>query len=145
MCIIVYPFWPRSIYISCISWSRSFSLTFTKACPILFKRQWYCRVSHKPPNVCLQWAPSPLPKRRASTWTQPKSTACLSRLPSSPNAWVPPRFSPRSCQPLFPTDWLSWHFLTVSFNHLTVTVYHYGARQAWAATRYNRLLWCYAV
>lgn len=40
------------------------------------------------------------------------------------------------CLPLFPSDWLSWHFLTVSVNHLTVTAYYYGVGRAWAAT------WC---
>lgn len=53
--------------------------------------------------------------------------ACLSAL----------LFYPYSNRPVYLTDWLSWHFLTVSFNHFTVTVYHYGARQAGAFVWYN--------
>lgn len=46
-----------------------------------------------------------------------------------------------SSQRIYLTDCLSWHFLTVSPNHFSVTVYHYGTRQAGAFVWYNCLLW----
>lgn len=118
------------------------STSTSQTCPILFKWQWYCRVSHKPANVCLQRAlpSSPLQRGGPAPGRNPKLSACLPLMAASiAKSLSALCCSLRSCQPLFLSDWLSWHFLTVSVNHLTVTAYHYGVGRVWAATWCNTL------
>lgn len=76
----------------------------------------------------------PPAERRASTWTQPKIHCLPVTAASVAKCLGALCCSLLPCQPVFPSDWLSWHFLTVSVNHLTVTAYYYGAGRAWAAT-----------
>lgn len=138
MCINVCPcFCPILVYITLQVIQPQLYL----ACPILFKWQWNCRVSHKPANVLSPGSSSLFTpaKRRASTWMQPKIVCPPLTAASAAKSLSALRRSLLSCQPLFPSDWLSWHFLTVSVNHLTVTEYHYGAGRAWTATWCNNL------
>lgn len=129
-----------------VSYTRLSYLTFTKACPILFKWQWHCRVSHKALMfVSRELFPLPLSKEGGQN-LDAAQIDCLPRIPVFIAACLSALlFRPYFCRPVYLTDWLSWHFLTVSFNHFTITVYHYGTRQAGVFAWYNSLLWWHKV